>query len=261
MRFWAYLAALVGLVLWAIERGFNSHVFSALASLSLVDRLFLVGIAASPAVLALCWDARRAEPHRSTHETVLFVVFAAIVGLAGSMLVYDATNKTAVVAVVAATAATIGWILQRQVALDVSRKQHTLSILLQLRQSELFNRHRINLFASYPDGVSIPAADVPTLLSARTLATNYSTNPNGTQTFPMVESVYFICNFYEFLAAAVRQGDIDSHLLRQALGGNIMGVFAKCEHLLNADLKPDPTGQPTSTTWENYWWLVKRHWK
>jgi hypothetical protein len=84
---------------------------------------------------------------------------------------------------------------------------------------------------------------------------------DGKQIFPMTESVIYICNFYEFLAAAVRLGDIDSDLLHEALGGNIKGAFAKCEHVLNAGLKPDATGRPTGTSWENYWWLVKEHWK
>lgn len=261
MRFWVYLMAAVAIVAWGIERAIRSRVFDVLKALPTADQLFLSSLGFLSLLILLIWNQRRPGPDRSKRETAALIVGVALLGLIGAFLVYEATNKTPVVATIAIAAATVGWMIQRQTAIENSRKQHTLNILLQMRQNELWNRHRTNLFAHFPYGTAISESDVSELLAARTEKENYKLLPDGKQVFPVIESIYFICNYNEFLASAVRQGDIDSELLRQSLEGVIKGLYVKCEPILEAEMKLDGKGRPTATTYSNYWWLVKEHWK
>lgn len=195
----------------------------------------------------------RLKPHRNTSIAIF---------LGGAAAVFVRENPQAFITALAGTAAAIGWILQYQNSITLSRKQHTLTILLQMRQNEIFNRHRTHLFSKYPQGSKIPNGDVAQLIAERTIAGNYELFPDGKQRFPMAESIIFIINYYEFLANGIRQGDLDDDLLRESLQGIALDIYDKCEAYINKRANVVHAGGITqSTIYEHFRWLVNDHWK
>jgi hypothetical protein len=64
----------------------------------------------------------------------------------------------------------------------------------------------------------------------------------------------FVLNHYEFMAAGVRNGDFDEHLLRDSERGTIIFLYSGCHnHIWN--LRKD---RPRMTLYEHLEWLNKR---
>jgi len=227
------IGLLVAIALFAAERGIDSSVFQQVISFQALDIFVLICLAFVPLLLVLAMVVRR--PRMMVRRMATYAVVLALVGI-GFMafkVLYSPTNSTASIAAIAAVAATIGWILQRQAAFDLSRKQHTLNILLQLRQSDIFNRHRVNVFSTFPDAQIITPAEAATIYAQRLDGSAYALDPaTGQIKFPMVESARYICNYYEFLSAAVYHGDIDDVLLKSSMDNIMKSTFSKFEHFM-----------------------------
>lgn len=163
-------------------------------------------------------------------------------------------------AVAAAALATIGWLVQRDNALFINRKQHTLSILMQMRQSETFNSHRNRVHAKFPPGTGISRQDVQWLLEQRKDPSNYADGADGKPQYPLIDSIQFLANFYEFLSAAVRQKDLDESLLYESIGNIAINYYEKVAPWLRHFQQPGPDGAPSTDTYNHYWWLYQR-WK
>lgn len=236
-------------LVWEIDPSQHQH--------SLIGLLLLL---IAPLLICLFFSNLRGTPDNNKIHSTIWICITALSGTFGTVFVYDGTNKLPMVAMLAATAATIGWIAQRQGSINISRKQHTLTILLQFRQSELFNRHRTNMFSYYPDGIDITPAEAVKLLDQRKNSDLYSVELNGEQTYPVIESIYYICNFFEFLAAGVRMGDLDGDLLNETIGGIMRSVYKKSDEILKIDQKIDANGKPTTKTFDNFYWLIKEEW-
>lgn len=196
-----------------------------------------------------------------------WIVLIMAIGLAGAWFVWDPANKTPSVAAFAAAMATIGWLVQRhnQIALSqnqhslqvsLSRKQHTLNMLLQLRTGALFNDHRTLLFSHYPAGHKVPKEDVAQLVAARTDKANYGRTDDGKPKLPIIESFMYIANFYEFLAAATRNGDLDKKMFEDSIGAILVQFYDHFEPLIQDFQKRDETGKPTNRAFEHLEWLV-----
>lgn len=196
-----------------------------------------------------------------------WIVFIMVVGIAAAVFVWDPTNKTPSVAAFAAALATIGWLVQRhnQIALSqkqhslqiaLNRKQHTLNMLLQLRTGVLFNEHRAMLFSHYPSSHKVPKEDVAQLVAARSDKANYGRTDDGKPKMPIIESFMYIGNFYEFLAAATRNGDLDKKMLEDSIGGILVQFYDHFAPLIHDFQKCDDAGQPTTRAFEHLEWLV-----
>ncbi|KJE36651.1 hypothetical protein UF64_02935 [Thalassospira sp. HJ] len=174
-------------------------------------------------------------------------------GVAGSIYVFE--NKTAFIACITASLATIGWLSQRQVALEISRKQHTLNVLTQMRHSEIFNKHRINIFSRYPHTHQIPDQDVSQIMDERLNKDNYSIGDDCDKIkFPLAESIIYVCNYYEFLASAIKEGDLDDALMRETLEDVFKSTYNKLSRIICTYRDSD------NEAFENYYWLVEEHW-
>ena len=96
---------------------------------------------------------RQEKSDRKQVITYNFVIFSIIAGMVILCFVFvTSTNTPALVTTIAAGLATLGWATQRHQANQLSKKQYTLTLLLQYRQSELFHRHRLNTLSKYPGG-------------------------------------------------------------------------------------------------------------
>lgn len=242
--------ALIVVVLWGVERQSTppSHWMDWLwfASIILAIVLWVISVT-------------RPDP-REIRKIPLSALVAAAIIVGGILAyeVYDKNNTTPMVAMIGATMATIGWIALRENSIFLNRKQHTLNVLLQIRQSEAFNKHRTHILSHYPTGTNITAADLPELLKQRKDKTRYVIQDGKETQFPVAESIQFVANFYEFLAAAVKQRDLDERLLYETLGDIIVAYYEKILPILLDHQKPNKEGVPTTGVFTQYHWLYHR---
>lgn len=134
-------------------------------------------------------------------------------------LIFEKDNPTPSILISAAALATIGWIIQNYTSRELQRKQHTMNILMQFRNSSEFRRHNYNIYTQYPFGRDVPKKDVKRLLKEIGSTKNYDReNPDALP--PVLASFISILNFYEFLAAGFRQEDLDNELIENTIGGS-----------------------------------------
>jgi hypothetical protein len=246
--------ALLVVALWGAER----YLETAAPLRPLADAVWFMTLTLALVLLVATSLEEPEELHRI--PLVLWVGFTLVLGTALAYWVYNPVNPTATVATAAAVLGTIGWLVQRDSSMYLNRKQHTLNILLQTRQSEAFNKHRTNTLARYPHKVTIPATDIPELMRAREIATSYGLGEGKETKFPVIESIIFMANFYEFLAASIRAKDLDENLLYDTLGDIAVSYYEKVQPVIAHHQQPDGDGTPTTDIFTQYRWLYLR-WK
>jgi hypothetical protein len=147
---------------------------------------------------------------------IIFAVFVWFLALYGFAHVLDfhikspGKNPTAIVAYAAAWAALTGWMIQALIAVRNSRKQHTMSVLLQTRMSAEFNKNVAIIEKTFPEGSVI----------------SYSKANRNKQT---LSAVRYVLNYYEFIAVGLRHRDLDETLMRDCICSQM------CRFLLRAD--------------------------
>ena len=211
--------------------------------------------------LALTIVATRRE-HEELHRVplVFWIALTIVLGLGVAYWVYSPQNTAPTAVTIAAMLATMGWLVQRDAAMFLNRKQHTLNILLQMRQSETFNKHKTHFLSRFPFRTNVTDADVEALLKEREDAAKYGLTDGKETKFPMAESVLYIANFYEFLSAAIRQQDLDEQLLYDTVGDIVVSNYEKILPVIRHYQKPAADGKPTTAAFAEYSWLYHR-WK
>jgi hypothetical protein len=145
-------------------------------------------------------------------------------------------------------AAVWGWVLTSYMTLRNSIKQHTINTLLQSRLSATYMEHANRLNKEFFPQDKLAFDHVP-LKYFRDQANE-----------DVVKSVSYLLNYFEFLSAAVRYGDLDETLLRGSLGG-IIGRFYELTMLfIKSQRGDDGSVVLYPRQLEHYTWLYKR-WK
>ena len=102
---------------------------------------------------------------------------------------------------IGAGTATIGWVYTARRARTLSRKQHTFNALLQMSMTKEFEDKTAKIRPYVRDN-AVPAND-------------HNLN----------DDVMWLLNYYEFLAAGIRNGDIDEQLLYDSEYGFILAFY------------------------------------
>ena len=134
---------------------------------------------------------------------------------------------------IAALLATLGWLYTTRRQWDLSRRQHTFNALLTMG----FSKEFLELFEEIAPAIRSNSLSPP--LDDRK-ATELMT----------------ILNHYEFLAAGIRNGDIDEKLLRDSEGGTIIGLVEASQDYIK-DIRQI---RNRNTVYEHLDWLYRR-WK
>ncbi|UYN96092.1 MAG: DUF4760 domain-containing protein [Enhydrobacter sp.] len=175
-------------------------------------------------------STKAANTHVENYVTA--VLFTILVGI----LLLDYTKEAGPIGqatIYAAMMATIGWLTsaflsvrnqieQNRILRDLSRKQHTLNVLLQMRESAEFNKHRYAYAKAFPRNSSI-APDH--LYHLKQEAEN-----NGQNSFDdphPYDALRYLANYFEFLAVALRANDLDESLLKKSLRGVMVNFHSR----------------------------------
>jgi hypothetical protein len=138
---------------------------------------------------------------------------------------------TATAALVGAGLATCGWLYTARRARTLSRKQHTVSVMLQASLNKEFR----DALVAISD--AIKSGQCPDLESE---------DHRGLR-----QAMRFVANHYEFVAAGLRNGDFDERLVRDSERGTILNIFKFFEgHIYGLRKSRD-----RMTIYENLEWL------
>jgi hypothetical protein len=154
--------------------------------------------------------------------------------------------------------ATLGWIITQRNTRKASRKQHTFNLLLELRKNANFDYHIANIYRMYPPDVRLPIAHVERRLDERTDWKKYDGNPNAKPTLPIIESVLWIANLYEFIAVGILNGDLDEQFMKESYRGMFCRYYSKVRPIIETYQKVDADGRPTVKVYENIYELFNR---
>jgi hypothetical protein len=191
------------------------------------------------------------------YRFLVFTFYCSICAIIAFLLTDRASAS--LVTISAALLAAIGIALQQQNAATIQRKQHTMNVLLQFRQTQLVQDHRMNVAAKFCDKTRISERDVIELLveydSKEELIKYFNSPPK----IPIAESMYYMTNYYEYIAAAVYSGDLDEELINETIGTLMRSWYQRYEafivHKRNLNVV---NGIPQKPVFSNLWWLVRK---
>jgi len=113
-------------------------------------------------------------------------------------------------ALVAAALATIGWLYTARRARTLSRKQHTINVILQSSFNKDFNEACIKLIPLIKNG-------------------NINSLQDGASER---EAFRLVANHYEVLSAGIRSGDFDEQLMRDCLRAQLVEFYNKSSNFI-----------------------------
>jgi len=145
-------------------------------------------------------------------------------------------------------AAVWGWVVTSYMTLRNSIKQHTINTLLQSRLSATYMAHAVCINKQF-----FP----PNTLTYDHVPIDFFEDKSNEE---IIQSVAYILNYFEFLSAAVRYGDLDETLLRSALGGILGRFYERMMLFIKSQRGDDGNVILYPRQLEHYTWLYKR-WK
>ena len=200
-------------------------------------------------------------PSRQIHRTEWAIYSIAIGVIAFVLIIFvkymshdlppDQAPKYSAAAILAsATIALIGWLTGHYLTIRNHRMQHTLNILLQMRQSDLFNKYRIRILDKFPDSVAITADDIEEILEQHKLRTKCGEDST------IMDAITYTANYYEFIASGIRRGDLDKEMVRLTHRGIIINFFGKISSILAYYRYTELPPHEKTKLYENLIWLV-----
>lgn len=122
--------------------------------------------------------------------------------------------------------ATIGWIFTNYISSKNSIRQHTLTVLTQMRMSTEFMKNA-NLMQAEIDEGRVITHDYYNDIDAENKATK--------------ESIRYILNYLEFVSVGIRLGDLDETLVKETQKGMFKYAFTACESFIMEKNKKNKT--------------------
>lgn len=226
-------------LLWGLILFLTADLWARLDTvLSLNEKAFFVlwGFAPLALFVGLDWGRR---PLVLWKHRVRFVGIM-ILALGGTLSIYiqDVEKPIGAAILWAATFATLGWYVHYANSRDLQRKTHTMNVITGFLESAEFRRHEENIKSQYPHGTDIPPNDISKLKNAHHDGSKYDTSGAGKPP-PVMDSVLFMLNFYEYLAVAILQDDLDRTMVENTLGGIIPLFCQKTKSVIKISWQKD----------------------
>lgn len=118
-----------------------------------------------------------------------------------------------------------GWMVQTWNTARVGRKQHSMNVLIQTRFSEVHRKHLEIVSDGLAGAVEFSAEKVMNDANLR-------------------RSLAYLLNYFEFIAVALNQGDLDETIIREAIRGQLTDAVAKSRSYISFVRGEDPAGNP-----------------
>lgn len=138
------------------------------------------------------------------------------------------SNPIALVGYSAALVALAGWMIQAWISVRNSRKQHTMNVLLQTRLNPQFADHANRISKKFPAGAPITYKEI--------------TKPENEAEY---DSVRWVLNYYEFIAAGISHGDLDEPLMMDCICTQMSLFCGRAEDVIQCLREEDAQGNPS----------------
>lgn len=251
------LAAFLVIVSWSIDLWLQPESLTRaahdLGNLTSAERLNIVAwlvLTVGTTIYSIVkFSTARPQTYEGAFEYYGLGVFIAIcfVGFL-CFFVWNDQTKGPFAILAGALLATLGWLTSAvltvrnqqkasEAAARASRKQHTLTILLQMRQNPEFIKHRENINAKFPPRTKLTASDVAVIDTE--IHQSYAYDADAPPRIS--DSIRYVTNYYEFLCAALDEGDLDETLLKKSLEGIMVGYEDKVRLFIDYCQGQDPS--------------------
>lgn len=127
----------------------------------------------------------------------------------------------------AAGLATLGWLVSAANQRNLSRKQHTLNLLIQMRHAELYNKHLLAILKLCPSGQRPNARLLGLVFGIEKIKSDSDRD--------FRRGVIYILNYWEFVCAAMIVGDLDAELVKRTVRQHIVGNYTKFDAIIKRD--------------------------
>lgn len=266
MNFFYYGIATLTIIIfsgWSFGRykaGFWSHLD--LSSLSPQDSYYLFALVAALIGLgAVAGGLLRSQGRiYYTAKIAVLLFFTAIIAL----FIYSDGDRNSALVFAGIGLAAVGWIVQSNGSQVLQRRQHTLTILTELRQCPHFIES-MRLFSHHcPPGSQLTIAQGNKLCDlGNTVATYERPDPvaKDDTISEQYRALVFILNYYEFLAAGVEVEDIDVALLERSHDGVMVGVYTRALAFIRGQWDGQEQPPDDNATYYYLWKLIERVWK
>lgn len=141
--------------------------------------------------------------------------------------------------------AILGALISARLTLHNAVKQHTITTLLQMRMSETYIGR-----VSKVGGVYFP----PGAKGIYLVREGAFTEPHKDD---HLADLTYVLNYLEFIASAIRYGDLDEGLMRETLRGIVCNLFECGQHYIRHRRKSGENG-PNPLLFEHLEWLYRR---
>jgi len=123
--------------------------------------------------------------------------------------------------------ATLGWLHQSNATRIANRKQHTLNILMEMRQCDIVIKQQQAVNKKIPHGKPLSKEE------AFDLEKEYRSGEKYIWISPPLSwSLSYLLNYYEFISAGVIHGDIDNDFLSNTHKSAIVGLYNRAFHFI-----------------------------
>lgn len=233
-----------------------------LHQLEMVDTAALVGLAfafvLSPVVLL---DPTDSDSDGILEKAPFYIIFTG--GVLVAAFAWNNAQQPASAVLISGILATLGWMSTQPNARKSSKKQHTLNMLIAIRTNEILEYRIANVANRFHYGVSITKEDVSKLLEERK-AWDYFCREDGLAVddgprivhriprYPVIESIVYIANYYEFICVGVLTGDLDIDMIKRSQRSQMCAFYRKAIHVMNHFQKVDALGAPSGSAYLSF---------
>ena len=171
---------------------------------------------------------------------------------------------------VAVWAAGMGWYVHYQAAAKSARTANAFAVIMQIQTSSEFRAMSERVQRMYPHGVDV-SGDLEDARSDALLRSiqAFRALPNTAtpderlaarrriERSKAIGAVRYLLNYYEFVAAAIKAGDLDEALLYETISPAIVSIFERSKPFRDRVCGPPPDGFGVSLAFEHLAYVVK----
>jgi hypothetical protein len=222
--------------------------------LGVFNELDIVLILTVPVIItAIHFITRFFRNGRLSSRDILWLMIIAVTLSVIAAEIFYIRTETGRAILVGAYLASLGWIYTNYMTARIQRKAHTMNVLIQLRNSNDFNKHKNAVLARFPLGRPVNKTDMAALNDQRMDANAY-----GPDKVPLLDSAYFVANYYEFISVGVVDGDLDATMIEHTMRGIFIRWFDHIQPIIYGAQTED-NGATNPKIFANYISLVQRY--
>lgn len=214
---------------------------------NLVEKFFyldvygMIAVCCVPLIVAGFIYIGRTQKKLSLKSSEKFIITALLYVSVYAMFAYDVYQQStgSLPIMVAALFATLGWLYTANENRNNNRKAHTLNILLQMRNSAEYNKHREVAIKYLGHEISI---DTNKIKSAQLKVKS--------EDIDVRRSVVYLANYFEFISVGYVTRDLDESLLIKSFS-SILTNFWDSFHPFLMEERADDYGRYNPSIYEN----------